>query len=286
MWVLLSLLLYWAAALGSARLRGKRDGGRLGRLLETYEDRPWAWLLLQAFKLAYFLGLPYGALMQGAISPHWMGLVHFDLYASLGMGGLLTAGALVLLSLDWWIYLRSLNRSSDDLNLPILRYGSGGTGNSAGFASGLMEVLLLEAHWAFYRGACATFFGDYAGAFLGVALVGAEWLVRVGASGLAGRPAERENFLHRATLAFTIAVIYVYTRNFWVCLVAHAVLHLGLVRWVRFWAKRYGRRESYGLKPGLARAGLEPGGSQADRQRHGDQHTEHHGRQNADPLEV
>jgi hypothetical protein len=224
--------------------------------------------------------------MQGAISPHWMGLVHFDLYVSLGMGGLLTAGAFVLLSLDWWIYLRSLKRSSDKDGLPILRYGSGGIGGSAGLVSGLMEVLLLAVHWAFYRGACATFFGDYAGAFLGVALVGAEWFVYLGVNGLTGRQVDRENFLHRATLAFTIAVIYIYTRNFWVCLVAHAVLHLGLVRWVRFWAKRYGWRENPGLKPGLARAGLEPVSSQANRQRHGDQHTEHHGRQDADPLEV
>ncbi len=286
LWVLLSILLYWAVALSSAWVRRGEEGGRAARLLGAYRGRPWAWLLLQSFKLVYFLGLPYAALMQGAISPHWMGLVHFDLYASLGMGGLLTVGAFTLLSFDWWIYLRSLARSAGTLRPLPLWGGNGGSPGSAGLASGLMGVLLLEVHWAFYRGACSSFFGDYAGAFLGIALVGVEWCADLSLNGGINRAEERESFLHQATLAFIIAVIYIYTRNFWVCVAAHALLHMGLVRWIQFWGKRYEWGKGSGFQMGHARAGFEPVRSQANRQRHRDQRREHYGRQDTDPFEV
>jgi hypothetical protein len=239
LWVLLSILLYWAVALGSTWVRWREGHGWVARHLEAYRGQPWAWLLLQSFKLVYFLGLPYGALMQSAISPHWMGLIHFDLYVSLGVGGLLTAGAFILLSLDWWIYLRSLTRSGDTLRSLPLWDGNHGPPGGVGLATGLVEVILLEVHWAFYRGACASFLGDYVGAFLGIALVGVEWCADLNPIGGISRPEKREAFLHQATLAFVIAVIYAYTQNFWACLVAHTLLHLGLVRWIRFWGRRY-----------------------------------------------
>jgi hypothetical protein len=90
-------------------------------------------------------------------------------------------------------------------------------------------VLYLEVHWAFYRGALAVILDDgYAGAFLGLGLVYLEWSLdpfwRRG-WGLGSQAAQR---WLRAALVLIIALLFLLTRNLWVCLVAHSLIEFSM----------------------------------------------------------
>jgi len=93
----------------------------------------------------------------------------------------------------------------------------------------LIAVLYLEVHWAFYRGALAVMLDDlYAGAFLGLGLVYLEWTLDPfwrQAWRLESQAAER---WLRAALALVVTVLFVLTRNLWVCLTVHAALELSM----------------------------------------------------------
>jgi VanZ family protein len=104
----------------------------------------------------------------------------------------------------------------------------------------VVDVLYMEGHWAFYRGALAVTLGDvYGGVFLGLGLVYLEWSLN---------PAWRQGWRMesqaasqwlRGALALVAALIYLLTRNLWVCLGVHWLLEL------TFW--RLGRAPAQSL---------------------------------------
>ena len=192
--------------------------------------RPLARWLLEAGRLFFYLVIPYLALggwpqgpYQGLLYLEDMGIVglsdHWPVTrwleaAGVGLG--LGAIALVLMVLG----LSSANRRNFDTPL---RFAP-----ARGWAV-LVSVIYLQVHWAFYRGALTVMWDDaYAGAFLGLGLVYLEWGLnpfwRQG-WGLESRAAVR---WLRASLALVITLLFLLSRNLWVCLAVHLLVEYAL----------------------------------------------------------
>jgi hypothetical protein len=200
----------------------------------------WSEWLIQASRFVFYLGIPYFALggwplppFSELLSPQDMGLVGIGgrwpptrwLDAvSTGVGFGLISLLILLLA---WI---SANRGRDGIRL--------------GFPFRpwwviIIDVLYLEVHWAFYRGAMAVTLDDiYVGVFLGTALVFLEWALNpFWRSGWRSGGMAATQWL-QAALALVVAVLYLFTRNLWVCMGVH--LAVGLPFW------RMGRKQAPG----------------------------------------
>lgn len=189
--------------------------------------RRWVW---EAARFLYYVGIPYLVLggwpqgpNQGLLSLGDMGIAGSDAVwpltrwlqaAGTGLGWGLTV--LMLLGLSWV----NANRHAGNLRL---------TFRPEPWWYVLVEVLYLQIHWAFYRGALTLVMGDlYVGTFVGLGLVYLEWSLNP-----FWRQGWREQSLAavrwlRAAIALAIAVAFFLSRNLWICLLVHGVLELSL----------------------------------------------------------
>jgi hypothetical protein len=215
---------------------------------------PYGRWLKQAGRFLLFLGFPYLALggwpqrpLQGLLSPEDLGLVGLSLGDSTGPG----AAWLV----TRWLEAAGAGLGVGILTLLVLAMAWAGA-NRGPFPQRLqfphrpwwalaVDVLYLQLHWAFYRSALAVVLGDlYAGVFAGLGLVYLEWSFNPFWRRdwqLASRAGGR---WLRAALALVAALIFLLTRNLWVCLVVHLPLEL------LFW--RLGRDQSPDLEDRLS----------------------------------
>jgi hypothetical protein len=216
-WVGGSLLIYVLAANVLWLARSIR--------FERLPAGPW---LAQAGRFLFYLGIPYLALggwprqpYAGLLSLEDMGIVGFSVrwpvtrwLEAVGTG--LTVGlvAFLVLILAW----SGAQRVAGSVRLRF---------PSRPWWAILADVLYLEVHWAFYRGALAVALDDlYAAIFMGLGLVYVEWALspfwregwRLGSQA-------PERWL-RAALALVIALLFFLTRNLWVCLGIHWLLEL------------------------------------------------------------
>jgi hypothetical protein len=90
-----------------------------------------------------------------------------------------------------------------------------------------IDALYLQVHWAFYRGALAVELGDvYTGVFLGLGLIYLEWALNpFWQQGWRDKNLAAGQWL-RAALALVAAILFLFTRNLWVCLGVHGALEL------------------------------------------------------------
>lgn len=226
-WVLGSVLAY-ALASNTLWLVRSRGSGR---------QRQGQWIV-EVGRFLFYLGIPYLALggwprppFQGLLLPEDMGWVGFNprwpaarWLESVGTGLALGLGLLLILLVAWI----SANRGSGSYRLQFPRRP---------WWALVVDVLYMEVHWAFYRGALAVALGDvYAGVFLGLGLVYLEWgLNPFWRRGWRSKSLAAVRWL-RAAMALGIALIFLLTRNLWVCLAVHASIELA------FW--HLGRRRS------------------------------------------
>jgi len=185
--------------------------------------RRWVW---EAARFLYYVGIPYLALggwprgpNQGLLSLGDMGMVGFDAAwpvtrwlqaAGAGLGWGLTVLLFLVVS---WV---SANRHAGDWRLAF---------SPEPWWYVLVDVLYLQIHWAFYRGALTLALGDlYAGTFLGLGLVYLEWALNpFWRQGWHEQSLAATRWL-RTAIAMAIAVAFFLSRNLWVCLFAHGVL--------------------------------------------------------------
>jgi hypothetical protein len=93
----------------------------------------------------------------------------------------------------------------------------------------LVDVLYLEVHWAFYRGALAVALGDvYAGIFGGLALIYLEWGLNPFWRRGWRLESQTATFWLRGALALIIALLFFLSRNLWICLLVHGLHELSL----------------------------------------------------------
>jgi cbb3-type cytochrome oxidase subunit 3 len=185
---------------------------------------PWG---VELLRLAYYLLLPYYALVQGLISAQGLGIgEHLNWPQDILRAAGWTALALFLLSLSWWAFRRAIRDDAhypppENLMLSASPWGWGYT---------LREAAYLQMFWGFCRAVWVPFVGIYYGAFLGlgiVYLVG--WLNPATRAGLA-LSGKREAIIHTASLALCSTVLYVQTGNLWLCFGMHALVELVLAR--------------------------------------------------------
>lgn len=216
-WVGGSLLIYVlvANALWLARSAG----------FERSSASQW---LVQAGRFLFYLGIPYLALggwprqpYAGLLSLEDMGIVGLSVrwpvtrwLEAVGTGLAVGLVAFLVLILAWFGAQRMAGRVK--LRFP-----------SRPWWAILVDVLYLEVHWAFYRGALSVALDDlYAAVFVGLGLVYVEWaLSPFWRRGWRQRSQAAERWL-RAALALVIALLFFLTRNLWVCLGVHWLLEL------------------------------------------------------------
>jgi hypothetical protein len=95
----------------------------------------------------------------------------------------------------------------------------------------LIDVLYLQVHWAFYRGALAVALNDaFVGSFLGLGLIYLEWSLNPFWRQDWRLEAQAATPWLRAALALITAVLFFLSRNLWICLSVHWALEFGLRR--------------------------------------------------------
>ena len=232
-WVLGSVLLYGVAVNVWQRLR-RTSSGRLGRSTTALVSQPGGLWLSQALRFLYYLCIPYLALSRGVTSPILMGMWGAGWFqpgwaSQLALGLAVGVATLALLLWSWRHFLLAAHET--DQGTPGAPYSFQRRVLAVPWGWGLivLEVLYLEMHWAFYRGATIRAMGEYYGVFGGLVLVLAEWglnpLFRHNLS-TATRDGET---MTTAVTAFSMVVIYYLTANLWLCIVVHLIIQFGLV---------------------------------------------------------
>jgi hypothetical protein len=189
--------------------------------------------LVQVGRFLFYVGIPYLALggwprepYQGLLSLEDMGLVGLNSrwpvtrwLEALGAGTGLGLLASLILIVAWV----GANRVTATARLSF---------PPRSFWVILVDVLYLELHWAYYRGAMAVALDDlYAGVLSGVGLVYLEWgLNPFWRQGWRQRTQVAERWL-RAALVLVVAVLFLFTRNVWVCLAVHGLVECTF-RWL------------------------------------------------------
>lgn len=251
LWTAGSILLY---AIGAqlAWVSLHQPQSTLGRFRTGWSGNPLGRAIVFLVRFAYYLVIPYAALLRHALSlvvigllgaetadlPWWtLGWRLTDWARALGwITGLGGIAAMTLL-LGWWNVRRAtLALSSDGVEFP---------------ASGLLpapsilivarESFYAEIHWAFYRAAPLVLIADpYWATLAGAALVILEWTLNPAwRAGIADGPQREALLMQIGWLALSSAV-FVMARNVWVIILLHIALAWAIGQWIALLASRSG----------------------------------------------
>lgn len=253
---LLASIALWVAA---ERLRAGISGTRqLSAWLHS-----WPGDLL---RFAYYVGLPYAALIFGVVPAPYLGLAGMrhlsaadrvatdwsspthivsglwamarDWLPGLLMAGSLTLGIGLLVGLAWLCLARfrtrawmlptfeSLADTLGDRVLPTARYSSAG---SVPFS--LLRNVYQAVHWSFYRGLAWQMTDNlYLAAALGVILVGLEWCFSPGWVSRLRYPPDAASRLLDAALLILTAGLFCYVQNVWALVLVQYALTMAANR--------------------------------------------------------
>jgi len=233
LWVLGSVLIYGLGVNVLQRLR-RTSSSRLSRYLTALDSWPHGLWLSQALRFIYYLCIPYLALSRGVTSPILMGMWGMDWFqphwaSELALGLALGVGTLTLLLWSWRHFLLVVHET--DHGTPYVPYAFQRRVLAAPWGWGLivLEVLYLEMHWAFYRGATIRALGDYYGVFAGFLLILAEWGLNPAFRRDVSTARRDGGAMTTVVTAFSIGVVYYFTANLWLCMAVHLIIQFGLV---------------------------------------------------------
>jgi hypothetical protein len=261
LWIALSILIYAISVNLTWRWRRPRPG-RLTPWIEKVKGWPLAGWLLQSLRFAYYVGLPFclllngdaverslrrflgfgiplvGFLMRGVLLPRAVGLsgaTTSEWFAGVGMGMALGLGAFFLMASGWWYFTRSVRTlpwgqtaSPDpeaDIGEPVAIASPRST--QAWWVI-LWEAICAEMHWAFYRaGPIVLLDNYYAGVFLGFLILNLEWWTNPAWRHGWGPVQQRPDVVLSWSLAFVMAIIFLFTRNLWLAITVHWAIEMG-----------------------------------------------------------
>lgn len=241
LWTLASIGLYGLAVNLVHGLRSL-SSGRLAELLGKFESHPYGYACLHVLRFLYYLFVPYVALTRGVTNARLLGVWSNDWFTvrwfeRLALGTVLGFGALVLLLWGWRRYLRAMPASGFSPERRPFLAEARTVLTPWGWGLILLEVLYLEIHWAFYRGATIRLLGNYYGVFLGLLVILAERCLNPATRGHRGIARQQEDTLTTAAVALAITIIYYFTSNLWLCVAVHQAIQCALLL---FLAVRYG----------------------------------------------
>lgn len=236
LWLGGSLLLA-ALATNIARIILRSPSSALGAFIIRSTPRrffPW---LLESFRLLYYVGVPFAALLWGrdALIVHFLGIQSLEIpngaeatFSSanwldwardLEWAAALGLGSWLLLTLGLWAYRRAIPSAAPSAIDPA---------SPASLLVSLREAVYHEIHWAFYRNAPIVAWGPYLGMWIGLALIAAEatlnpfWWEQISSP----RHASRQ--LLRGAMAVVSGLAFLLTQNLWLMLALHWIISWSL----------------------------------------------------------
>lgn len=210
------------------------SSGRFGHFLRTLESWPHSFWLFQALRFTYYLCIPFAALTRGVTSPVLMGIwamgwFEISWFEDIALGTVLGLGTLILLLWGWRHYLQATAEIGHwQQRRPFLAQ-VGALLTPWGWGLILLEVLYLETHWAFYRGAAIRLLGGYYGAFVSLLVILIEWWLNPEIRRNLGMTYQRGETMTTAATALSITIIYYFTSNLWLCMAVHLAIQFGLL---------------------------------------------------------
>jgi hypothetical protein len=260
LWIALSILIYAISVNLAWRWRHPRPGRLASWIQKVKSWAPAGWLL-QLLRFAYYVGLPFclllsgdaverslrrflgfgiplGFLMRGVLLPRAMGLGGLstsEWFAGIGMGMVLGGGAFCWMALGWWYFARSVRELS--LRQAVSSDSGASVGEPVVMASPpparawwvvLWEAIYAEMHWAFYRaGPIVLLDNTYAGVFLGFLILSLELWTNPAWRHSWDPKGQRPDVILRWSLAFVMAIIFLFTRNLWLAIPLHWAIEMG-----------------------------------------------------------
>ncbi len=226
---------WWAAIAFAAQAAAVNLAGFLRIRLPGGFGGP-AWRVPAPYVRAlWFIGVPYLALISGAATLRQYALVDLDWRQTLGAGVPMTLLGFALGALVIWLYGRGPMRAHMPDVLPAEERRAQAS-EPWGVAFVLLDSLSLQAHWLLYRAGATLALNDpNLGALAGIALVALEWAADMRLWLRARTPGQADDLLMQAGLLVLSTVVFVFTRNFWFSLAAHALVWLGwlaLMQWI------------------------------------------------------
>ncbi len=181
--------------------------------------------LFQGLRLLYYVAVPFTALFLGWVDIRALGLGYLDWADGLRWTIVLALATWSLLMFVWVPYLRATS------NIPV-RVRS----ETQSWARRVVEVIYMQAHWAFYRAACililSNFLTDdlavYWGTSASIGLILIETWADPRVRRQIAQVGEGELALWSAGQAIISTVGFVLTRNVWLLALLHLTLEFSV----------------------------------------------------------
>ncbi|MFQ5859488.1 MAG: hypothetical protein ACE5LU_28145, partial [Anaerolineae bacterium] len=190
---------------------------------------------------AFYIGVPYVALLRGVITPQSLGLVVASQSESLNQGALVAVGAVALMGLIGWHYRREVISLGEDAH-PPLDATRQLLGRPWGWVLVLVSVICQQSHWAFYRALPFLILDDrYMGGFLGLALVMLEAYANPRVRDDLKDRAGAEFLLLSAGFAVVTTILFILTGTSWLGGGTHLAVAIGWILLVQAQQRRQPR---------------------------------------------
>lgn len=222
-WILGSLLLYVAGSHLTLFLEHLSPSSTW--LLAHLRRSLWGITGSMLLRLAYFVGIPYLALILGVVGPRNLGLtIGPDWGSSLSTGIKLGLAAMlaIAVSMGYYAYTtrdfarreqRGLTTETAKLQIRF------------GWSLVLIDIICQEAHWALYRAGPTLLLNDtYAGSLIGLVLVLLEIYANPRHRYALSQAGQAEYILLNIQCAVVSTVLYLFIGSLWAC----TIIHLGI----------------------------------------------------------
>lgn len=223
-WLAGSVLLYVSATNLAWAIR---------RVVRRVSWAPTASVLTGIARFAYYVGMPYVALLGGVVTLSALGLVPAPSRRSFSQGALLAVGAVILVGIIGWYYRRrvfTLQEAEGSRFLTTKQI----VGRSRDWFAVLVILVFQQAHWAFYRALSSLTLDDrYAGSFIGLGLVLLEAYADPRVRRDLTKPDRMGFLLLSATFAVVTTVLFVLTGTSWLGAGAHLAAVVGWISFVQ-----------------------------------------------------
>jgi hypothetical protein len=221
----------------------------VGRFRTGWAGNPVGHAIVFLVRFAFYLGIPYAALLRHTLSlvvigllgaetaelPWWtLGWKLADWAGAFGwitgLGGIVAS----VLFLGWWNVRRALLALASGDEFP-----AGGLTPAPSVLVVARESIFDEVHWAFYRAVPLLLISDpYWATLVGAALVILEWLVDPAWHASIRDGTRREAALMQIGWLFLSSVAFVMTHNVWPMILLHVTLAWAVGRWAALLAGR------------------------------------------------
>lgn len=179
-------------------------------------------IVFELLRFGFYVGLPFIALYAGWVDVRSMGLGQLDWAEGVRWAIVILLAAWLLLMVIWLPYLRATANVYAAPNATL------------SFARRLVELIYMQAHWAFYRAAAIVLFQGvipdalYWGSAFGFGLVCLEAFTNPHLRGHLAVPGEVDEIVWSFGQAVLNTLTFIVTRNFYLLMLVQFVLTISV----------------------------------------------------------